>query len=271
MKKIIKKIFILFIFSNLLFASNVSEQNLNKLVKLSGINEQISQIPSGVISMTEQYKGKIPEEVFKKLNDAFTKSFNASKMMNIINKSLKNSISNVTAKKLLKWYESPLAKEITQAEINGSKASSYIHAMQNAKQLLSNKELIHNVEKILQTFDIVEKQMNFEENMFLYAYAAGAFANGEVVTHKEIKAVKETFESMKDKRKQKFGQDIKIIFANTYQNIPNSKIQQYINFLSKENTKHFNKTITDAMYKAMQKSGQNMIDILFNNDKNLKK
>ena len=141
-----KKVLLIVLFlSSPLSYAEISDESLNKILDLSGLTMQVNQFPGLIKVGMEQAKQQgvpISDAEYSLMVTSADKSILPSKILGEIKKSLKQSINEEEAKKLLAWYESDLGKEITKAEEKASTPNAYQQMMQAAPSLLENSERV---------------------------------------------------------------------------------------------------------------------------------
>ena len=139
----------IFFFASSLSYADISDESINKLLELSGLTMQVDQFPDLIKAEIEQAKQQstlIPDSEYGSMVNSFNESILPSEIIEGIRVSLKKSINEEEAQKLLAWYESDLGKEIRYAEESASTPEAYKQMRQSAQSLLEN---VGSVQKTL--------------------------------------------------------------------------------------------------------------------------
>lgn len=162
------------LFCSLSFAS-VSDNPIDKLLDLSGLTKQVREFPGLVKAGMEQARQQgtsIPEDLFSKMLKSADKSILPSEILDEIRSSLNKTISKDEAKKLLKWFESDLGKNITVAEKKASTPEAYQQMIGNAQALLTDSKRVEFAKRLDKLLGATDMTMNIQNYSGLAVFSA---------------------------------------------------------------------------------------------------
>lgn len=246
---------VFFLLSSSGYAS-ASDESLDKLLVLSGLSKQVGQFPGMIkagMDQAMQQERSIPDSEYSLLIKSVDESILPSEIINEIKISLKSSISENDAKKLLAWYESELGKEITKAEENSSTPQAYQQMLQSAQSLLENKERVEFADRLDALLGATDMAMDMQKKSFLAVYTAIMTAT-QPDKPLNIEQFEAQLNTQHDQMRAATKQMVTISFIYSYQNIEAEKLKKYEGFLNDPATVHFNKVIIDSMSKGIETS-----------------
>jgi len=244
--------------------ADVSDESINKLLDLSGLTMQVDQFPGLIKAGMEQAKqqsGQIPDAEYSSMVNSADKSIVPSEIIEEIRVSLKKTIDEKEAQKLLAWYESDLGKEITHAEESASTPEAYQQMMQSAQSLLANPERVAFANRFDALVGATDMAMGIQEHTGIAVYSAimTAMQPGTPLNIEPFKAQMDA-ESVQTRATVK--QMVTISFVYSYKNIGTDNLKKYETFLNDVTTMKFNKTIIDSMNKGLESSVSKWADAL---------
>jgi hypothetical protein len=254
----------MFFFVSSLSYADVSDESINKLLDLSGLTMQVDQFPGLIKAGMEQVKQQgtpIPDAEYSLMVKSVDESILPSEILEEIRASLKKSIGEQEAKKLLAWYESDLGKEITRAEEKASKPEAYQEMMQSAQSLLENSERVKFADRLDVLLGATDMTMSIQEYSGIAVYSAimTAMQPGKLVNIEPFKA---QMDAASAQTRAAVKQMVTISFVFSYQNIETEHLRKYEYFLKDATTMKFNRSIMDSMNKGLESSVLKWADAL---------
>tara|TARA_B110001450_G_C17564677_1_gene458262 strand:- start:167 stop:1000 length:834 start_codon:yes stop_codon:yes gene_type:complete len=262
----------IFFFASPLSYADVSDESINKLLELSGLTMQVDQFPDLIKAGMEQAKQQgtpIPDSEYSSMVNSANESILPSEIIEGIRVSLKKSINEKEAQKLLAWYESDLGKEITHAEESASTLEAYNQMMQSAQSLLENSERVEFANRLDLLLGATDMTMGIQEHTGIAVYSAIMTAM-QPGTPLNIEPFKAQMDAASEQTRAAVKQMVTISFVYSYKNIETNKLKKYETFLNDFTTMKFNKTIMDSMNRGLESSVSKWADLLAQIFKNKK-
>jgi len=260
-----KKVLLIVLFlSSPLSYAEISDESLNKILDLSGLTMQVNQFPGLIKVGMEQAKQQgvpISDAEYSLMVTSADKSILPSKILGEIKKSLKQSINEEEAKKLLAWYESDLGKEITKAEEKASTPNAYQQMMQAAPSLLENSERVDFAKRLDALMGATDMSMDIQEYSGIAVYTV-MMTVMQPETPVNIEPFKAQMDAVNVQTRTAIEQMVIVSYVYSYQNIETGKLNKYENFLTETATIKFNKTVIESMNKGIELSVSKWADEL---------
>lgn len=257
-----KLLLIVLFFSSSLSYAEISDESMNKVLDLSGVTMQVNQFPGLIKVGMEQEKQQgapIPDVEYNLMITSVDKSILPSTIIEEIKNSLKLSISEEEAKKLLAWYESDLGKEITKAEESASTPDAYQQMMQSAPALLENSERVEFAKRFDALLGVTDMNMDLQEYSGIAIYTAiMTMMQPEVPVN--IEPFKAQMDAASAQRRTAIEQMVRVSYVYSYQNIETGKLNKYEAFLTEPTSRKFYKTVVEGMYKGVELSVLKLAD-----------
>jgi hypothetical protein len=254
----------IFLFASSLSYADVSDESINKLLDLSGLTMQVDQFPGLIKAGMKQAKQQgtpIPDAKYSSMVNSADESFVPSEIIEGIRISLKKSINEKEAKKLLAWYESDLGKEITRAEESASTPDAYQQMMQSAQSLLENSERVEFANRLDVLMGATEMTMGIQEHIGIAVYSAIMTAM-QPDAPLNIEPFKAQMDAESEQTHAAIKKMVTISFVYSYKNIKTKNLKKYEAFLNDATTMKFNKAIMDSMNGGLESSVSKWADLL---------
>jgi hypothetical protein len=254
----------IFFFASSLSYADVSDESINKLLDLSGLTMQVDQFPDLIKAGMEQAKQQgtpIPDSEYRSMVKSADESILPSEIIAGIRVSLKKSINEKEAQKLLAWYESNLGKEITHAEESASTPEAYQQMMHSAQSLLANSERVEFANRLDVLLGATDMTMGIQEHTSIAVYSAIMTAM-QPDTPLNLEPFKAQMDAASVQTRAAVKQMVTISFVYSYENIETNNLKQYETFLNDVTTMKFNKTIMDSMNRELESSVSKWADLL---------
>ena len=254
---------IIFFVSSLSYA-DVSDESINKLLDLSGLTIQVDQFPDLIKAGMEQAKQQgtpIPDAEYSSMVNSADESIVPSEIIEGIRVSLKQSINEKEAQKLLAWYESDLGKEITHAEESASTPEAYHQMMQSAPSLLANPERVEFANRLDVLLGATDMTMGIQEHTGIAVYSAIMTAM-QPGTPLNVEPFKAQMDAASVQTRAAVKQMVTISLVYSYKNIRTNNLRKYETFLNDSTTMKFNKTIMGSMNRELESSISKWANVL---------
>ena len=239
------------------------DNKLRSLLAQSGFTEQIYQFPNVMKSSIAQVyeKGLCDEESLNTINQAIELTIKPKYINQALLNDLKAKVSERQINKLLKWYSSPLGKKIVQLEINASKPEMYINMKQESDRLFQNGKRV----KIAKKIDSISKGTDWAVNIEMQSKIAMLSALGQI-QHKNITdslvMIATQLEEQKIEVRPHVEKSIILWYLYTYQNLTDSELKAYVDFLKTRNAKTFNKEALNSLAYAITQVTERFLIII---------
>jgi hypothetical protein len=254
----------LFLFASSLSYADVSDESIDKLLDLSGLTMQVGQFPGLIkegMKEAKQQGTPIPDAQYSSMVKSADESIVPSEIIEGIRISIKKSINEKEAKKLLAWYESDLGKEITRAEESAFTPEAYQQMMQLAQSLLENSERVEFAKRLDVLMGATEMAMGIQEHAGIAVYSAMMTAMQPDVPL-NIEPVKAQMNAASEQTRAAIKQIVTISFVYSYRNIETNNLKKYEMFLNDATTMKFNKVIIDSLNIGIESSVSKWADSL---------
>jgi hypothetical protein len=168
-------ILLLLCFTTPLCLAQASDETIDKVLELSGLVEQVSQIPGQIMMGMEQARlqgAAIPEDFHNAMLATVESSIAPSDIIEEIGNSLQQQISDSEAQDLLAWYQSDLGRKITAAEEKASSPDAFQQMVQEAQIHLANSERVKFAKTIDSLLGATDMAVGIQEYTGIAVYSA---------------------------------------------------------------------------------------------------
>lgn len=274
MKKLFQIIllFIMMLCPVVAWSGDISKGSLDKLMVLSGLNKQMSELPNMVINGMEEsstQESEMPDVIYNDFKKAIEKSFLPADILKIISQEIKQNFSEAEARKILEWYESDIGRKITKAEEAASTPAALEEMRRQAAFLISDQERLALAEKIENVTHGTDMVMRMNENTSMAVFSAFA-STKEQGRQEDMKAFKAQLSEKMQESKPQIRE--MIIVSNIYslKDIDIAGIEKYIKFMEIPAAQKFNKAVMKGMEKAFAQSTEKLVKSMAASVKNYK-
>jgi len=242
------------VFSSLAWAGDISDNSINKLMALSGLNKQIAELPAAIqagIAQEKQQNPSLPDAQLREVQRAIEKGFQPSIILNSIRAQLKNDLSERDAKYLLAWYESALGRRITKAEEAASTADSYLEMTNNSQLYLADEDRVWMAKRLDFLMGATDKmvQMQMNTSLAVFSSLSTALNPGQPVN---IEAFKSQLSSQKSQIHANTEQFVILSLAYSYKDMDLAGLKQYADFIQHPIGTQFNESVFKGMDNGFQ-------------------
>jgi hypothetical protein len=138
------------------FGQSLTDETIEKLIKVSGIEYQVESFPETLVTQLSAINPDTINATDSQLDAIFAQLQKVSSVDLIkteFRRVLQETLTEQQAKELITWYESELGSMIIAAERAGSSEESMVQMQQNASQLLEDQTRLPLALKILGSVD----------------------------------------------------------------------------------------------------------------------
>ncbi len=107
------------------------------LVNMSGLEQQIRQIPPKVLSELAKQQGKMPPELYKTIVPVFQDAYSAESLERRVSKHVESNLDSETMRNALAWLESGSGKKIRALQ----KEASSLQPVQERQAFVPHQQL----------------------------------------------------------------------------------------------------------------------------------
>jgi hypothetical protein len=253
-------------------AAGLSDDTLNKLMDLSGINKQVGSFPemiqAGVDQAAAQAKAQaaaqqkppvLSDQDFGELKTAMGDAFQAGPILQSTGDAIRKKVTEPDAKELIGWFESDLGKKLTQAEIDSSSAAAQQDMMSQAQTLLADKERMafaHKLDKLLHATD---ERMAFQKRNATAMFTAVS-AKLHPDQPADVKAFQQKLDAALKQARPNIEMATLVSFAYTYRNIDVADLKKYGKFLERPAARRFNDSARSGMMAGVDQAMLKLAD-----------
>lgn len=258
MKKVIQgaSLLIMILIPSMVWAGEITDDSLDKLMALSGLNKQIAEFPGMVragAEQTRQQGSPISDTEFGEVRRSMEAAFQPSEIISTIGIEIKNNISESEAKDLLAWYESDLGRMITKAEENASTPAAYQEMIKEAQSLLADEKRVKFAKKIDSILNATDMAMQLQENTAVAVFTAiSTVMNPDQPVN--TGAFKAQMSAQEQQMRSNIEQLVIVSFVYSYKDIDMASIKKYVKFLERSNTRKFNDSVIKGTKYALNQS-----------------
>jgi hypothetical protein len=231
---------------------------IRELMKVSGLEQQIKQIPQHVLTGFEREGGNMPAAQYQAMRRTLKEAFNATVIARQVSKKLRSELDPLLEKELLDWVRSDLGKKIAKLEesVNTSRAMKDMQAF--ATQL---KESPPTPERLAfaRQIDLANHATEINLDILEAAAFSVAISVDATLPHQQRQG-EERLRLLMDRQRPKWRDDYQNLMAvsrlYTYQTLSDEELERYIEFLEGETAQEYYSmavlALKDALYLAME-------------------
>ena len=239
-----------------------------QLMKLSGLDAQVRQIPLQVLASFGEQKSQLPAEAYDLAAQAIGASFNAERMLKTVSKQVEANLDVGTMKAALDWLQSALGRKITGLEEAASTPQAYQQMQDYAKQL-QNMPPPQPRLLLVQRLDVVTNTTEMTVSVVETVTMSVATAL-DTIKPKELQVgaeqLRKQLEMQRPQMRQAYQQMTTASMLYTYQTLGDAEIERYINFLVSPAGKAYQQGLYAALVAALSESsdsmGKNLADVV---------
>ncbi|MDC0664316.1 DUF2059 domain-containing protein [Marinobacter sp. SS21] len=230
------------------------DRQLDELMALSGLNEQVAQIPESLKAgfiQAQQQGTPIPEATFQAMMRSTERSIVAEDILAEIQTSLASKLSDADIQTLLTWYQSDLGREIAEAERRAAQPSAYGDMMRQAKTLYGDSRRVKFAEKMDKLFGATDMVMELQKFTGVAVFSAMTMGT-QPGAAMDLSVFEERIATEIEASRPAVEQGIVLSYLYSYRNLDMAKLETYAQFLREPEARRFNTTILESMNRALQ-------------------
>jgi hypothetical protein len=235
---------------------SASIKSLDKLLVLSGLTDQIEQFPKLMKDGMQEAKGEgssLSDSAYALILASIDQTILPSAIIVIVREALSIELSSTGAEQLLKWYESDLGRQITQAEADSSTADADNKILALESRLLANTERLGFAQRFDQLLGATDMNVELQKHSSVAIFSAMmTAAHPEQIV--DISPFVDQIEALSEASRPVIKNDIMLAFIYAYQDIETKKLEKYESFLNEESSKKFNSIVVKSMSAAIELS-----------------
>lgn len=239
-----------------------------ELMKLSGLDQQIRQIPRQVLAGFDRDGKKLPPQRYAALRRVLSQAYNAQTLEQHVYKRVHGELTSELATKTLGWLRTDLARKITKLEERASTPQAIQQMQGFAKKLESSppsQQRLGLARRIDLATDATELMLDITESstfgpaMALDATLPPDQRQGEARLRVQM-------ERQRPILREAYQQLSMVNALFTYQSLSDAELERYVDFLESEVGTQYttlaNTALKDALYEASTDVNREMV-ILF--------
>lgn len=259
-------------------AAGLTDESLNKLLDLSGMNKQISAFPEMMAAGVDQAQAQaaaakrteMSADDFKALKTALSDAFQPGPILQTTGAAIKKKVSEADAQQVIAWFESDLGKKVTQAEVDTASPAARQDMIQNAQALMADKARMDFARKLDKLLHATEATLAFQEQAATAMYSA-VTKQQHPDQPLDIKALQQQIHGAIEQGRPNVEMATALTFAYTYRNMDMDSLKQYRKFLERASTRRFNDAGREGMMAGMNQAVLKAADSIAALAKNKKK
>lgn len=238
------------------------------VIKLSGLQHEIQQLPQQVLAGFDQQGRKLPVEEHTALRQALATSFDAAMLERQITQELEASLRPEIIRATLKWLRSDLGQKVTKLEEAASHPKALEELRAFAKQLEKAppaQDRIQLIRRIDQASNGTELLLDISESLAL-SVASAYEATLPAAQRTGLEQIRSQLARQRDTVRQQLQNHVWMSLLRTYRTLPQEELRQYVQFLETEEGLNFytqsNIALKGALEISITRVSRTMMDIL---------
>lgn len=239
--------------------AGVSDKNVEKLLDMSGLTKQVSDLPTHFKAGVDQSRTQgapIPDAEHQLLLKSIDDAFSSEIILSDIRSAVKASLSNKEAKKLLKWYKSDVGAEITAAEEKSSSENAYAEMAQMAQKLMSDADRVAFAKRLDSLIGATDMAMDLQEFAGIAVLSAIQSAS-QPDAPLNMALFKTQIAAANAQSRVMLEQMISLSFLYSYKDIEFAKLEKYESFLREPESVKFNEVVLTTFKASLENAMTN--------------
>lgn len=244
------------------------QRQVQDIMTLSGLQQQIQQVPQQVLAGFDQQRRKLPVEQQAALRQALATSFDATMLEGAISKNLEASLRPNIISATLNWLKSDLGRKVTGLENSASEPRFQQELPSFAKQLEKappDGDRVQLIRRIDQASHGTEMLLDISESLGL-GVAAAYEETLPAAQRSGLDHLRNQLARSREARRQQIQNHVWISLLLTYRTLPQEDLRRYVEFLETEEGLGFytqaNLAIKESLEISVTRISRAMIDIL---------
>lgn len=241
-------------------ADSPKEAFTKDLVKLSGLEQQLRQVPLLAVAGLAEQQGKLPPELYNSLQRIVRDAFNAERMQRNVTKRIERNLDTGIMRKTLNWLQSDLGKKVTRLEEAASTPQAFKEIRALAKQLEITPPPQHRIE-LAQRLDSATSSTEFMVNILeSTAMALVKALDAAQPTEQQVGEyeLRREIGTRRPKMWETYRQVSTVSLLYTYKTLSDAELERYLDFLESKVGGDYQYVVSVAMREALLDASDDM-------------
>ena len=226
------------------------EDNLDHLLRISGLEHQIEQFPeavrAGFLQSNDQDENPLSEELAALFLESAERTLLPSVILSEVRDSLRQSLDNEDIETMISWHETDLGHRIVMAEKNASRPEAYLEILEQSESLMQDSQRMAVAVRFDELLGITELMMEIQEVVSTAVFAAMMTAL-EPNQSFDLDEYRSQMQAMAPMMEAGMRQLVVLSLIYTYQDIDDASLADYETFLNLPVAKRFNDSYASAL------------------------
>jgi hypothetical protein len=226
----------------------------SKVMELSGMNDQIRQIPAFVQIGVSSRKGSTPPDLYNILEPEIVKAFQPEKILKGISREIENKLNLRTLQDVLTWLESPLGQKITAIEVSNSTPEA-LQGMKEFAALMQKTPPPKKRSDLVKRFNRATKPAEWIVEIQISSILALTTAmNSSLPKEKRANPaeIRKKIEQLRPKAQKEAESNSVMGSLYAYRTLTDEEFQRYVVFAESTSAKRFHHVFLNALKNEMQ-------------------
>lgn len=239
-----------------------------ELMKLSGLEQQIRQIPQQILAGFDKDGKKLPPQRYTALRRVLSQAYDAQTLEQHVYRRVHSELNHELATKTLGWLRTDLARKITKLEEQASTPQAIQQMEVFAKKLESSppsQQRLGLARRIDLATDATELMLDITESS-TFGLAMALDATLPPVQRQGEARLRVQMERQRQKLRETYQQLSTVNALFTYQSLSDAEVERYVDFLESEVGTQYttlaNTALKDALYEAGTHVNRGMATLL---------
>jgi hypothetical protein len=239
-----------------------------ELMKLSGLEQQIRQIPQQILAGFDKDGKKLPPQRYTALRRVLSQAYNAQTLEQHVYRRVHSELNHELATKTLGWLRTDLARKITKLEEQASTPQAMQQMEVFAKKLESSppsQQRLGLARRIDLATDATELMLDITESS-TFGLAMALDATLPPDQRQGEARLRVQMERQRQKLRETYQELSTVNSLFTYQSLSDAEVERYVDFLESEVGTQYttlaNTALKDALYEAGTHVNRGMATLL---------
>jgi hypothetical protein len=239
-----------------------------ELMKLSGLEQQIRQIPQQILAGFDKDGKKLPPQRYTALRRVLSQAYDAQTLEQHVYRRVHSELNHELATKTLGWLRTDLARKITKLEEQASTPQAIQQMEVFAKKLESSppsQQRLGLARRIDLATDATELMLDITESS-TFGLAMALDATLPPDQRQGEARVRVQMERQRQKLRETYQELSTVNALFTYQSLNDAEVERYVDFLESEVGTQYttlaHTALKDALYEAGTQVNRGMATLL---------
>lgn len=227
------------------------ELMVNEILVLSGLKRQLANIPSVIESQVRERGAQADQSELKRVTEIVKRSFQVDALQTALREALRSEFDADQLATLLLWYRSPIAHDLSDAEINAS-------SPERAQKMRSFALQLNELPPTPGRLQAIERLDAATRGTELAADIAVTVGGATATALQDPSVTPRAFETIMKQKRDQLYQMIKaatiVGLLFTYQSVSEAKLHQYLEFLESGLGRRFTRVVHNSILNAVTAS-----------------